>query len=65
MGIRIEGWKAIAAKLTTAAGVSISPDQAKRYAREHGLPVKRTGPGRQRVVAEPDKITDWCILNFG
>lgn len=62
----LDGWKAIAIVLTTAAGVEISKEQARRYARECGLPVKRMGPGtRQRVVADEGAVVDWCVKEFG
>lgn len=61
----IDGWKAIAEVLTTAACVEVSQDQARRY-EGHGLPVKRTGPGkRQRVVADKDALVAWCVKAFG
>lgn len=63
---RLEGWGEIATALAGAAGVTVSIDQAKRYASNHGLPVMRTGPGAvKRVVAELSAVTDWCIANFG
>lgn len=63
---KLDGWGEIALLLTEAAGVSISVDQAKRYARDHGLPVRRVGPGeRKRIVAEADAVIEWCIREFG
>lgn len=66
MSDRVEGWKQISAALSKAAGIPVSMEQARRYAREHGLPVRRTGPGaRKRVVATIDAIAAWCTMEFG
>ena len=62
----LDGWGEIAKVLTESAGVEISIDQAKRYERDHGLPVKRIGPGvKKRVVASLERVVDWCIREFG
>lgn len=62
----LDGWGQIATALSEAAGVPISIDQAKRYEREHGLPVQRKGPGkRKRIAAELDAVVSWCIKAFG
>lgn len=62
----LDGWGQIATALSECAGVSVSVDQAKRYEREHGLPVKRGGPGmRKRVMADLDAVVKWCIKAFG
>jgi hypothetical protein len=64
--VLLEGWKGIADVLTRAAGVPVSAEQARRYAREHDLPVRRTGPcGRRRILAERDAVVEWCVRTFG
>lgn len=61
----LDGWGAIAEVLTTAAGVEVSMDQARRY-EAHGLPIKRKGPGkRKRVTANRSELVEWCIKAFG
>src|SRR5262249_37740328 len=62
----LDGWGEISKVLTEAAGVEVSTDQARRYARSHGLPVERRGPGiRKRVVAKMDAVVEWCVREFG
>lgn len=63
---KLDGWKAIATVLSESAGVEVSKEQARRYARECGLPVTRTGPGaRKRIVAKLNEVVDWCVREFG
>lgn len=65
---KLDGWGEIALVLTEAAGVTISVDQASRYAKrtEHPLPVHRMGRGeRKRIVAETRDVVEWCVQEFG
>lgn len=65
---KLDGWGEIALVLTEAAGVTISVDQAARYAirAQHPLPVQRMGRGeRKRIVADTATVVEWCILEFG
>jgi hypothetical protein len=58
----LEGWKEIAGYVE-ARGISMSAEQARRYAREgvDRLPVVRMGTrGKPRIVAKVLELDAWC-----
>lgn len=57
----IEGWGAIAARVSSRSGLEVSTDAAKRWARrdEDPLPVQRWGGLRPRVAADALALDEW------
>lgn len=62
----VDGWKAIADRMTRRTGIEISPDQARRYARRllDPLPVRRYGGPKPRIVADVAAIDAWTQREY-
>jgi hypothetical protein len=58
----IEGWGAIAFRLSSRSGLDVSVNAAMRWAKRSRdpLPIRRWGAGRPRVVADAAALDAWC-----
>jgi hypothetical protein len=61
-GDPVQGWSAIAARITQRTGLNMSPAAVTRLSkRQHDpLPVRRWGGSRPRVVADGRELDQWC-----